>query len=90
MVVDKAVLSDGLHLEVVAPNFEVNEVLYRPGRCGEGRPARSPRRCARSTDDVGDAVDRLGALVVVIVPGEDQRDAEPFEQRLECLAYVDR
>lgn len=38
--------------------------------------------------DVGDPVDRLAALVVVIVPGDHELDSVPLEQRDERPAHV--
>ena len=48
------------------------------GRLGGGGEVAAPNRgglAATTADDIGDAVDRVGALVVVIVTGENQIDA---------------
>ena len=80
---------DAAALEAVAVDVDDEELQDR--RCRRGERAVPDRRglATSATHHVGDPVLRMGAFVVVVVPGEDQVDTMAGEDRFESPTRTD-
>ena len=80
---------DAAAVEAIAVDVDEEELQDRRGRRGEGAVPDRGGLATAAADHVGDAALWVGALVVVVVAGEDEVDVVAGEDRLESSAGAD-